>query len=117
MQLRRVGGLGLEYEPSLGLPNDGVSRSPPMRFPPVMEHQQLFARMVDQYVRQQRRELGLAQLRADRLVGAPRQRGHRPIDRHRGLVIPRRDLRHLVHQAPLRGQRRMATHRRCVHQE
>jgi hypothetical protein len=115
MQRRRVGGLGLAHEPSLGLPDDGVYRRPLMLCSPIMDPQQPCARMGDQHVRQKRRELPLAHGGAAMVVGAPRQRGDRPLDRHLTRGISRRDLRHLVHHAPRRGQRRMATPRRVVH--
>jgi hypothetical protein len=55
--LRRVGGLSLEYESPLRLPDDGVYRSPPMLFPPVMDDQQPFAGMIGQQVLQELRKL------------------------------------------------------------
>ncbi len=85
-----------------------------MLLPPVMAHQQLFARMVHQQVLQKLRELPLAQLGADMVMGPSGQRGHGTVDMHLGMVIPRGDLGHRVDQTPRRGQRGMAAHRRRI---
>src|SRR5688500_8240857 len=62
IQFRRVGGLSLEHEPSLGLPNDGVYGGPLMLLAAVMNHQQPFAGMRGQQMSQELRKLPLPQL-------------------------------------------------------
>jgi hypothetical protein len=84
---------------------------------PLMDYQQPFALMIRQQVLQELREPVFPQLGAYMVVGASGQRGYGAIDMPFRLVIPGGDLRHLVHQAPLGGRRRMATHGRFIHKE
>ena len=65
----------------------------------------------------ERRKLPRPHRRAPLVVGPAGQRGHRAIDLHPGMVVPRGDLRALLEQAPRGGQRRMATDRRFVHKQ
>ena len=53
IELRRVGGLSLEYESPLRLPDDGLYESPIMLLPSVMDDQQPFAWMRGQQVLQE----------------------------------------------------------------
>jgi hypothetical protein len=114
IQLRRVGGLGLEPEPPLSLPNDGVYGNPLMLFASVMNHQPPLAWIIGHQVLQESRKFPLPQDGADRIVGPSGQRGHGARDRHRGMGIRRGPLRPLIDHAPRGGQRGMAAHGRLI---
>src|SRR5262249_53700875 len=117
IQLGRVGWLGLALEPASRATDDGFYRGPLMLLAAVLDHQQAFLRIVGQQVRQQSRQLALPQCGADMIMGPPSQRRDGPLDMHLGMIIPRGPCGPVVDPAPRRGQRRMASSGRFLHQD
>jgi rhodanese-related sulfurtransferase len=114
IQRRRVCWLGLQHESATRFPNDRLYGSPFLLLSSVLDHQQPLAGIVGQQVPQEWRQLPLAQLGADVIVAPARQRGHRPLDMHFGMVVPRGDLGHVVSQAPLGCQGGRPAHGRLI---
>jgi hypothetical protein len=71
--------------------------------------------MVCQQMPQELRKRRLAQLGAEVVVCASRQRGRRAINMHFGVDIARWHLGHVVNPASLGSQRRVPVDRRLTH--